>query len=121
VGRPMKMTATEKPGRESNKMNEGETIASAAAAAADELIAIIEPFEKLSNALRRLGSTKIAGSDEQVQILNRQGVPALHKLARELRTYPKIKKLRSRIANCRPELQEMFEAVTAIEKVLRGN
>jgi len=97
-----------------------ETIAGGAAAAADELSAITEPFEELINALRRLRTTQIAGSDEQVRILNQQGAPAFYKIARDFRTDRRLKKLRSLAANCLPALKQMLEAVAGMEKAMRG-
>lgn len=101
-------------------MNEEESISNGAAEAADALTEIIEPFEKLRNALIRLRETKIVGSDEQVEILQRQGAPTLHRIAREMRADRRLKKLRSLAANCRPQLHEMYEAVIVMEKALRG-
>jgi hypothetical protein len=101
-------------------MSQEEFISSGASEAADALTEIIEPFEKLRNALIRVYETKIAGSDEQVEILQRQAGPALHKIARDLRADRRLKKLRSLAANCRPQLQEAYEAVTMMEKALRG-
>jgi hypothetical protein len=101
-------------------MNEEDTIANGAAAAVKEVTEIIEPFEKLRDVLQRLVSTQIAGSDAEVEGLNRQGAPALHAMARDLRKHPRIKKLRKLVASCRPALEEMLGALTAIEKGLRG-
>lgn len=100
-------------------MNE-ETIASLAATAADDLAAIIEPLDKLLSTLRRVSSTQIAGSDEQIRILNQTGAPGFHKIIREFRKHPRMKKLRSAVADVRPALEEMLEALPAIEKAMRG-
>jgi len=100
-------------------MNE-ETIAAGAAAAADELSAITEPFEELTKALRRLSTTQIAGSDVDVRTLNQQGARSLYKMAGDFRTDRRLKKLRSLAANCRPALRQMVEAAAAMEKAMRG-
>ena len=103
-----------------SEMSEEENIGSGASAAADELTKIIEPFEKLRNALIGVCGTEIAGSFEQIEILNRQAGPALHKIARDLRADRRLKKLRSLAASCRPSLEESLKAVTMIEKAMRG-
>ena len=97
-----------------------ETIAGGAAAAADELSAITEPFEELIKALHRLSTTEIAGSDEQVKILNQKGAPGLYKIARDFKTDRRLKKLRSLAANCRPALQRVLQELPAIERAMRG-
>ncbi len=99
-------------------MNE-ETIAGGAVAAADELSAITEPFEALIKALRRLSSTQIVGSDEEVKILNQQRAPALYKMARDLRTDRRLKKMRSLAASCRPMVEKALETLTLMEKEMR--